>query len=114
LAINPLDLPYLWSMIVAGSAAVVAGVAIALDIRLNPWSKVGRFVRRAMHAPPVVRVQLFADALKADPELQRVAAASPAAALPAPEAPTAAASPAIGEAAPDDPAPAPDDPAPAR
>lgn len=70
LPINPLDLPYLWSMIVAGTAAIVAGVAIAVDVLRSPWSKVAKHVRRAMYAPPVVRAKLFADALKLDPELQ--------------------------------------------
>ena len=46
LPINPYDLPYLWSMIVAATAAVVAGVAVAVDVWRNPWS------RGAVRRPP--------------------------------------------------------------
>jgi hypothetical protein len=70
LPINPYDLPYLWSMVVAGTAAVVAGVAIAIDVWRNPWSRVARLLRRAIYARPAVRAQLFAQALVVDPELR--------------------------------------------
>ncbi|MDR3687600.1 MAG: hypothetical protein P4L93_11660 [Coriobacteriia bacterium] len=96
LAINPLDLPYLWSMVTAGTAAVVAGVAIAIDVWRNPWSKVARLVRRAIHASPTVRTQLFSAALLVDPELR---AAPEDAATAAPLAPVdvAEAAPATSE-----------------
>lgn len=70
LPMNPLDLPYVWSMIVAATAAIVAGVAIALDVRRNPWSKVARKVRQAIYARAEQRARLFAEALEVDPELQ--------------------------------------------
>lgn len=65
--INPFDLPYLWSFIVAGMAAVVAGVAIAVDVGRSPWRGVARAVRRAIYAKPPERERLFALALEADP-----------------------------------------------
>ena len=112
LAINPYDLPYLWSMVVAGTAAIVAGVAIAVDVWRNPWSKVAKPLRRAIHARPLVRAQLFSAALTVDPELLLLAAARPAAeeSAPAPSPALAedAAAPAAAEAPPvtDDDAPA--------
>jgi hypothetical protein len=69
LPINPYDLPYLWSMIVAGTAAVVAVVAIAVDVARSPWAGVARSVRRSMYAPPAERERRFALALAADPEV---------------------------------------------
>ena len=73
-AINPLDLPYVWSMIVAAAAAVIAGVAIALDVARNPWSKVARSVRRAIYAPAEQRSRCFAEALAVDPGITQDAA----------------------------------------
>jgi len=78
LAVNPLDLPYIWSMVVAGTAAVVAGVAIALDLLHNPWSKVAWLVRRAIYTPAEQRARFFAQALEVDPEVPRaVTSAAP-------------------------------------
>lgn len=65
--LNPLDLPFLWSMIVAGVAAVVACVAVALDLLGSPWARVSTCVRRSMYAPADVRAALFARALASDP-----------------------------------------------
>lgn len=65
--INPFDLPYLWSFVVAGTAAVVAGIAIAVDVGSSPWRGVARRVRRAVYAKPPERERLFALALEADP-----------------------------------------------
>jgi hypothetical protein len=67
LPVNSLDLPFLWSMVVAGIAAVIAGVAIALDVRSNPMSRVAYQVRRAIYAPPGERANRFARALIVDP-----------------------------------------------
>lgn len=66
-AINPFDLPYLWGFIVAGAAAVIAGLAIAIDVGRSPWVGVARKVRRAIYAEPPERERLFALALEADP-----------------------------------------------
>ena len=105
LPINPYDLPYLWSMVVAGAAAVVAGVAIAVDVWRNPWSKVAKHVRRAIHARPIVRAQLFSAALKVDPELLLLAAAPLADEAQLAEEPAPAAERAVDEPAPaEDPA----------
>jgi hypothetical protein len=107
LLIGPLDLLYLWTLVVAGAAAVVAGVAIAIDLWRNPWSRVGRLLRRAIHARPDVRAQLLAQALVIDPGLRSgTPAACPQATSPAP---SLAAQPAPS-AAPATP-PAPDEPA---
>ena len=65
--INPFDLPFLWAMIVAGTAAVVACVAVALDLSRSPWALVAGCVRRAMYASADVRASLFARALASDP-----------------------------------------------
>ena len=86
LPINPLDLPYLWSMIVAGTAAVVAGAAIAIDVKRNPWSRVAHYVRRAIHASAEQRARLFDAALLGDPGVPHGASANDA------EPPTAPAS----------------------
>jgi hypothetical protein len=65
--INPYDLPYLWAMAVAGTATVIAGVAVAMDLARSPWTKVARNVRRAIYAPQAERERRFALALAADP-----------------------------------------------
>jgi hypothetical protein len=67
LPVNPLDLPFLWSMVVAGIAAISAGVAIALDVRSNPLSRVAHHVRRAIYASADERSSRFAQALLVDP-----------------------------------------------
>ena len=66
-AINWYDLPYLWSFIVAGIAAVIAGLAIAIDVGRSPWRGVARKVRRAIYVDPQERTRLFALAHAADP-----------------------------------------------
>jgi len=70
LPINYFDLPYLWTMVVAGVAACVAAIAIALDAAHSPWARVADRVRRATHSSEERRRVLFAEALAADPELQ--------------------------------------------
>lgn len=70
--LNLYDLPYLWSFIVAGTAAVIAGLAIALDVGRSPWVGVARKVRRAIYASPEERARLFALALAADPGVPHV------------------------------------------
>jgi hypothetical protein len=75
LPLNSLDLPFLWSMIVAGIAAVIAGVAIALDVRSNPLSGVAFHVRRAIYASAEERASRFAQALLVDPGVPRQASA---------------------------------------
>jgi hypothetical protein len=65
--LNPFDLPYLWCTVVAGTAAVVAGVAVALDLARSPWTRVAHNVRRAMYASADDRARFFATALSADP-----------------------------------------------
>ena len=88
LPINPYDMPYIWTMVIAASAAVVAGLAIAIDAARSPWAKVARCIRRSMYASAEQRAAAFASALEADPELQQLAApASPAPDAPAGDAP---------------------------
>jgi hypothetical protein len=65
--VNVFDLPYLWTTAVAGTAAVIAGVVLALDLAGSPWSHVASCVRRSMYASPDTRAALFARALSADP-----------------------------------------------
>ena len=69
--LNPLDLPYVWCMVVAGTAAVVACVAVAVDLLGSPWAGVSDCVRRSMYAPADVRAALFARALASDPGVPR-------------------------------------------
>ena len=101
LPVNPYDLPYLWCMVVAGTAAVVAGVAIALDIRSSPWAGVASNVRRAMYAPPAEKERRFALALATDPEVPHGAeVAAPLTADAAPQPPDRAMPPADPPSAP--------------
>jgi hypothetical protein len=67
LPINPYDLPFLWSMIVAGAAAVAAGLAIGIDGVTSPWAPVAHELRRSMYAKPEVRERRFSAAISADP-----------------------------------------------
>jgi hypothetical protein len=83
LPINPYDLPFLWSMIVAGVAAVVAGLAVAVDVARSPWARVAAELRRAIYASVEEREGRFARALAADPGVAHDAPASG----PAPHAP---------------------------
>lgn len=77
LPVNPLDLPFIWSMVVAGIAAVIAGVAIALDVRSNPLSRVAHHVRRAIYASADERASRFAQALLVDPGVPEGGSAPP-------------------------------------
>jgi hypothetical protein len=77
LPINPYDVPFIWSMIVAGSAAVVAGIAVANDLAHNPWSKVAWFVRRAIYARAEQRAEFFVRAVAVDPEVPHVTPDAP-------------------------------------
>ena len=67
LPVNPFDLPFLWSMVVAGTAAVVAVVAIAIDLGGSPWMGVSRELRRVIYASAAERERVFAAALELDP-----------------------------------------------
>jgi len=78
LPINPFDLPYLWTCIVAATAAVIAGLAIGLDAWRSPWARVARKVRRAIYASAEKRERLFAEALAADPGIVSADALPPA------------------------------------
>jgi hypothetical protein len=71
LPVNPFDLPYLWSFIVAGCAATVAGVTLAVAVARSPWWPVARRMRRAIYADPEARDRFFDEALQVDPELSR-------------------------------------------
>ena len=65
--LNPYDLPYVWSMVIAGAAAVVACMAVAIDLSRSPWARVAESVRRSMYAPQDKRAVLFAQAIASDP-----------------------------------------------
>jgi hypothetical protein len=65
--LNYYDRPYLASMLVAGTAAVVGVVALAIDLSLSPWSDVAAKIRRAVHAPQPKRDEWLSAALKVDP-----------------------------------------------
>jgi hypothetical protein len=69
--INPLDLPYIWTSVVAGTAAVVAGLAIAYDAWSSPYAGVARKVRRAIYTSGEERERLFSLALDSDPDVAR-------------------------------------------
>ncbi len=69
--LNYFDRPYLASMLVAGTAAVVGVGALAIDLARSPWSGVARQVRRAVHASPDVRAARLAAALRVDPGVPR-------------------------------------------
>ena len=65
--LNPYDLVYVWSMVVAGTAAVVACMVVAIALSRSPWARVADSVRRSMYAPPDKRAVLFAQAVASDP-----------------------------------------------
>lgn len=65
--LNYYDRPYLSAMSVIGIAAIVAVVALAIDIAHQPWAPVAAKVRRAIYAPAEKRAKLFAAALAVDP-----------------------------------------------
>jgi hypothetical protein len=66
-ALNYYDRPYLWSMVVAGTAGVVGVVALGIDLAGSKWAKVARKVRRAIYARPAERTRFFEEALAIDP-----------------------------------------------
>jgi hypothetical protein len=65
--VNYYDRPYLASMLIAGSAAVVGVVAVAVDLLQSPYKGVAIQIRRAVHAPRRQRDSRFAAALRLDP-----------------------------------------------
>lgn len=67
--LNFYDLPFLWSMIVAATAALVATVAVLADLLRSPWRVVADCMRHAIYASPEVRAEWFAKALAADPDI---------------------------------------------
>ena len=69
--LNYFDRPYVAATVVAGIAAVVGAVAVAIDLVRSPWAGVARALRRATHAPPEKRAELINAALEADPGVER-------------------------------------------
>ena len=69
--LNYFDRPYVASMAVAGTAAVVGAVALGIDLARSPWARTARTVRRATHASSKKREQLFAAALEVDPGVKQ-------------------------------------------
>lgn len=65
--INYYDRPYLTAMLVAGAAAVVGALALALDLWRSPWRRTAALIRRAVHAPTPKREALLSAASKVDP-----------------------------------------------
>ncbi len=65
--LNYFDRPYVATMVVAGTAAVVGAVALGVDLARSPWAGVARRIRRATHARPEKRERLFSAALAVDP-----------------------------------------------
>jgi hypothetical protein len=74
--LNYFDRPYVASMVVAGTAAVVGAVALGVDLARSPWAGVARAVRRATHARPEKRARLFDAALAVDPGVRLASAAA--------------------------------------
>jgi hypothetical protein len=69
--LNYFDRPYVAATVVAGIAAVVGAVAVAIDLMRSPWVGVARALRRATHAAPEKHAQLMNAALQADPGVER-------------------------------------------
>lgn len=65
--LNPYDLPYVWGVVAAGAAGVVAGVTLAIALARSKWSPVADRIRRAVYAEPGKRDRLFREALALDP-----------------------------------------------
>jgi hypothetical protein len=65
--LNYFDRPYVATMVVAGTAAVVGAVALGVDLVRSPWAAAASRLRRATHARPETRERLFAAALAVDP-----------------------------------------------
>jgi len=65
--LNYYDRPYLSAMLVAGVAAIVGTIALAVDLRRSPWSGVANEVRRCTYASPEERAERFERALACDP-----------------------------------------------
>jgi hypothetical protein len=69
--LNYFDRPYVATMVVVGTAAVVGAVALGVDLARSPWAAAASKVRRATHARPETRERLFAAALAVDPGVLR-------------------------------------------
>jgi hypothetical protein len=69
--LNYFDRPYVATMVVAGTAAVVGAVALGLDLARSPWAAAASKVLRATHARPDTRERLFLAALAVDPGVLR-------------------------------------------
>lgn len=65
--LNYYDRPYLTAILVAGAAAVIGAVTLAIDLLFSSWRGVATHIRRAVHASRAVQEQLFASALSVDP-----------------------------------------------
>ena len=70
--INYFDRPYLAVALVAGIAAVVGALALAIDLARSPWAAVARLVRGTTYATPEARKAAFTEALAADPGVPQV------------------------------------------
>jgi len=70
-ALNYYDRPFLSAMLVAGIAAIVAGVTLAVEAWSSPYGAVASRVRRGVHAPRAVRKRWFELALRVDPDVPR-------------------------------------------
>jgi hypothetical protein len=71
--LNYFDRPYVATMVVAGTAAVVGAVALGVDLARSPWARTAHNVRAATHRKPEKRDRCFAAALAADPGVPRAA-----------------------------------------
>lgn len=69
--LNYFDRPYMWCMIVAGTAAVVGAVALGIDVVRSPWAAVAHQVRRSMYGTEEMRAARFSAALLVDPGVPR-------------------------------------------
>ncbi len=69
--LNYFDRPYVAAMVVAGMAAVVGAVAVAVDLIRSPWAGVARALRRSTHAAPERHAMLMNTALGADPGVEQ-------------------------------------------
>jgi hypothetical protein len=65
--LNYFDRPYLGAMLVAGTAAVIGAIALAIDLWRSPWAGVAKEIRRSVYVTADERAERFGRALEADP-----------------------------------------------
>jgi len=70
--INYFDRMYLGAMLVAGTAAVIGAIAVAVDLWHSPWADVANQLRRSMYVSVEERTSRFERALAADPGVPHV------------------------------------------